>query len=153
MNNRQLHVLNRVSVKSNPNIRAALTLASFAIPALILGLTARYFNGQSLLALVLIATGFSVVRRQLARQSSGHNSSTSINITPYNVSDTRSIHEDHHERAHRDAAESQRRQARAALAGTDVRQTKPSKLSLDTFQTEGEARTRVLPNEKHEVTT
>jgi hypothetical protein len=139
-------------VKTKQNFHAALTLACFAIPALILGLTARYFNGQSLLALLLIAAGFCVVRRQLARQSSGHNSSTSINITPYNVSDTRSIHEDHHERAHMDAAECQRRRTRAALAGTDVRQTKPSRLSLE-IQTEGEARTRALPKENREVTT
>ncbi|AFR34566.1 hypothetical protein [Arthrobacter sp. Rue61a] len=139
-------------MKTKQNIHAALTLACFAIPALILGLTARHFNGQSLLALILIAAGFWVVRRQLARQSAGHNSSLVTHITPYNVSDTRSIHEDHHERAHRDAAESQRRRTRAPLAGTDVRQTKPSRLSLD-IQIEGEARTRALPKENLEVTT
>lgn len=138
-------------MKTKQNIHAALTLACFAIPALILGLTARSFNGQSLLALILIAAGFFVVRCQLTRQPTGHTSTLSTNITPYNVSDTRSIHEDHHERAHRDAAESQRRRTRA-LAGTDVRQTKPSRLSLDTFQTEGEARTRALPKENQEVT-
>lgn len=139
-------------MKTKQNIQAPLTLAGFAIPALILGLTASYFNGQSLLALILIAAGFCVVRRQLARQSAGHNSSLSTHITPYNVADIRSIHEDHHERAHRDAAESQRRRTRAVLAGTDVRQTKPSRLSLD-IQTEGETRTRALPKENREVTT
>jgi hypothetical protein len=139
-------------MKTKQNIQAALTLACFATPALILGLTARYFNGQSLLALIMVATGFFVVRRQLERQSAAHASTLSTNITPYNVSSTRSIHENHHERAHRDAAECQRRQARAALAGTDVRQTKPSRLSLE-IQTEGEARTRALPKENREVTT
>jgi hypothetical protein len=138
-------------VKTKQNIHAALTLACFAIPALILGLTARYFNGQSLLALIMIATGFFVVRRQLERQSAAHASTLSADITPYNVSETRSIHENHHERAHRDAAESQRRRTRA-LAGTAVRQTKPSRLSLE-IQTEDEARTRALPKENHEVTT
>lgn len=146
-------VLNRVSVKTKQNIRAALTLASFAIPALILGLTARYFNGQSLLALILIAAGYCVVRRQLARHPADHTSTLFTDITPYNVSDIRSIHEDHHERAHGDAAESQRRRTRAAPAGTDASQTKPSGPGLDTLQTESEARTRALPKEKHEVTT
>lgn len=136
-------------MKTKQNFHTALTLASFAIPALVLGLTARYFNGQSLLALILIAAGFCVVRRQ----SAGHNSYLSTHITPYNVSDTRSIHEDRHERAHRDAAESQRRRTLASLAGTGVRQTKPSRPSLDTFQTEGEAKTRALPKENQEVTT
>lgn len=135
-------------MKTKQNIHAALTLACFAIPALILGLTARYFNGQSLLALIMIATGFFVVRRQLERQSAAHASTLSADITPYNVSGTRSIHENHHERAHRDAAERQRRRTRA-LAGTAVRQIKPARLSLD-IQTE---ETRALPKENHEVTT
>jgi len=135
-------------VKTKQNIHAALTLACFAIPALILGLTARYFNGQSLLALIMIATGFFVVHRQLERQSAAHASTLSADITPYNVSGTRSIHENHHERAHRDAAESQRRRTRA-LAGTAVRQIKPARFSLDT-QTE---ETRALRKENHEVTT
>lgn len=140
-------------MKTKQNIHAALTLASFAIPALVLGLTARYFNGQSLLALILIAAGFCVVRRQLTRQpAAGHNSSLPTNITPYNVSGARSIHEDHHERAHRDAAESQRRRTRA-LEHTNVRQPNPTGFSPDTFQTKDEAMTRALPKENHEATT
>lgn len=139
-------------MKTKQNIHAALTLASFAIPALILGLTARYFNGQSLLALILIAAGFCVVRRQLTRQPAGHNSSLPTNITPYNVSDARSIHEDHHERAHRDAAESQRRRTRA-VERTNVRETTPGGPGLDTFQTKDEAMKRALPKENHEATT